>query len=196
VQQFRIVGLVSIAVILHWFSWLYSPFNSTLSGEGGTPSKLKFTYVHVGINDDAVLSWTTINERDPRPFYVEQFAYSKWMRVGMIYGDGGRDSTHYEYRCRALLNSGNNTFRVRRETDSYVDACSSQVHLKTKFTRVYHFLDKAHDRILLSRRGHYYIYDELGMLARSGYGSVISLQGILKGEYFLCYDNRAEQLKL
>lgn len=195
-QQIRIIGLVSITVFLHWFSWFSGYTSSPLTdAEGNTPSR-EFTYVSIGINEDAVLTWTTVNEKDPRPFYVEQYAYDKWMRVGMIYGDGNNDSTHYQYRCRPLLNSGNNTFRVRRESDSYSNACSVQVNLKTDYSRVYHFLDKPNNRILLSRRGHYYLYDELGMLARKGYGSVISLKDLLKGEYFFCYDNRAERLKI
>jgi hypothetical protein len=94
VQQFRIVGLVSISIIFQWFFWPYTSPTAILSNATSDPATRAFSNVAVEIDSDAVLTWTTVNERDPRPFYVEQYAYDKWMRVGMIYGDGGNNSKH------------------------------------------------------------------------------------------------------
>lgn len=194
-QHVTKLALLSVFVFIQWIMWDASSWTDFFSGSDSDNSR-EFNYAEVNLTQEGLLTWVTVFEKDPLPFHVEQYAYNKWMKVGMIYGEGRGDSTYYEYRVGAVLNSGNNTFRIRRETGEVIDTYSQKVNLITNWKRVYHFADKSNDRILLSRRGYYYVYDEIGMLCRKGYGSIISTKGLLKGKYFLCYDDQVEKIKV
>jgi hypothetical protein len=153
----------------------------------------EFEFVDVQLDDAGNLRWSTANEELGELFIVEQFVYNRWTILTTISGAGLSDAGDYLFRVANVLHSGTNSFRIRKPAKNYIDILSEVVDVETELKQVYHFVKK--DRILLSKRVDYCLYDESGILLKKSYGSVIDLQNMIDKGFYLCYDNQVAHIK-
>lgn len=140
------------------------------------------------------LEWTTTNEAGSLTFYVEQFRWNKWIRLGTVIGIGKPGENNYKYKV--LIHSGLNKYRVRQRDFTGVDNLSRPTPYRSQKPPVTFEPKKPDDKITFSAETLFEIYDMNGILKRNGYGKVADIKDLPKGEYFLNYDAQTEIVKI
>ncbi|MCQ2215267.1 MAG: hypothetical protein MJZ31_05020 [Bacteroidales bacterium] len=134
---------------------------------------------------NGVLTFKTTGETGSISFYIEQFRWNKWVRVGEVKGKGKNQPNSYDVKVRT--HSGPNKFRVR-QTDGKKISVYSKEALEIVTAPAVTF--KASDtQITFSAETMYEIYDQFGGIVFKGFGSTINISTLQKGKYYLNYDN-------
>ena len=92
-------------------------------------SSYKISSMKVDIKTEELI-WTTSNEKGSLPFYVEQFRWNKWVRLGTVDGKGSSGANTYTYKV--LVHSGLNKYRVRQRDFTGVDNISRPVPFRSQ----------------------------------------------------------------
>ena len=155
--------------------------------------KSTFEIVTIKIEKDGLLRWSSKLESGKLSFAVEQFRWNKWVKVGEVEGNGTPSINNYSFKVTP--HSGKNQIRVR-QTDytgqprlsKPVDFISDAANvvfspIKASKTINFTFLDKPVETM-------YEIYDQYGNIVKRGFGSTVDVSSLLKGGYFLNYDNK------
>lgn len=140
------------------------------------------------------LEWTTINEKGSLPFYVEQFRWNKWVRLGKVEGKGKPGQNNYS--LKVIAHSGLNKYRVRQRDFTGKDNISRPTPFRSQKEPVTYEPRRPDDKITFSDETLFEIYDLYGVLKRKGYGKTIDVKDLPKGEYFLNYDAQTEVIKI
>ncbi len=140
------------------------------------------------------LNWTTTNEKGSLPFYVEQFRWNKWIRLGTVQGKGTPGKNEYSFKV--LVHSGLNKYRVRQRDFTGKDNLSRPTPYRSQKDPVTYEPRKPDDKITFSAETLYEIYDLYGVRKRKGFGKEIDVKDLPKGEYFLNYDAQSEIIKI
>lgn len=145
--------------------------------------------------DEGKLKWTTKNEGGKLPFVIQQFRWGKWVNVGEVAGVGGNNPNNYEFTLTP--HSGINRVRIVQVDQTARERASNEVKFKSKVTEV--FVNKLQTfdelkfyskNIAVSTR--YEIIDAYGNLVKKGFGNKVDCRNLLKGAYFINYDNKTE----
>lgn len=155
--------------------------------------KSTFEIITIKIEKDGLLRWSSKLESGKLSFAVEQFRWNKWVKVGEVEGNGTPTINNYSFKVTP--HSGKNQIRVR-QTDytgqprlsKPVDFISDAANvvfspIKASKTINFTFLDKPVETM-------YEIYDQYGNIVKRGFGSTVDVSSLLKGGYFLNYDNK------
>jgi hypothetical protein len=155
--------------------------------------KSTFEIVSIKIEKDGLLKWSSKLESGKLTYAVEQFRWNKWVKVGEVEGFGTPSVNGYSFKVTP--HSGKNQIRVR-QTDytgqarlsKPVDFVSDVANIlfspiKASKTINFSFSDKPVETM-------YEIYDQYGNIVKRGFGSTIDVSNLLKGGYFLNYDNK------
>lgn len=159
--------------------------------------KSTFHVTTIRVGRDNVLRWTTTGESGSLPYYVEQFRWSKWVRIGVVQGEGTPGSHTYELEVQP--HSGANQFRVKQ-----IDYSKTPKYSKTaKFSNydppvTYTPTKKITSQITFSAETAYEIYDPYGVLIEKGYGASVDVSGMRsypKMKYTMLFDNQIVQFE-
>lgn len=132
-----------------------------------------------------VLKFSTTGETGSISFYIEQFRWNKWVRVGEVKGKGKNQPNSYEVKVRT--HSGANKFRVRQTDGKKISVYSKEA---LEIVTVPAVTYKASEtQITFSAETMYEIYDQFGGIVFKGFGSTINISTLQKGKYYLNYDN-------
>lgn len=155
--------------------------------------KSTFEIVSIKTEKDGLLKWSAKLESGKLTYVVEQFRWNKWVKVGEVEGDGATSVNDYSFKVTP--HSGKNLIRVR-QTDytgkprlsKPVDFISDVANIvfspiKASKTINFSFSDKPIETM-------YEIYDQFGNIVKRGFGSTVDISNLLKGGYFLNYDNK------
>lgn len=137
------------------------------------------------------LVWTTSNEAGKLPYVVEQFRWNKWIKVGVVEGEGTKGSHTYSSTVR--LHSGDNRFRIKQVDYKNKARVSKEVGAISSGSEVTFTPDRVDDIINFSSATMYEIYDEYGGIVFKGYGETVKVGGLQKGRYYINYDNKMER---
>ena len=140
------------------------------------------------------LTWSTKGEKGSLPFYVEQFRWNKWIRLGTVEGKGKPGENHYSYDV--IAHSGLNKYRVRQRDFTGEDNISRPKSYRSKKDPVSYEPRKPDDKITFSAKTLYEIYDMYGVRKRKGYGKEVDVRDLPKGDYYLNYDAQTEVIKI
>lgn len=151
--------------------------------------KPSFEVLTMNITSAGLLKWTTKNENGALPYVVEQFKWNKWVPVGEVDGIGTPES--HDYSFQVTTHSGENKFRVKQIGLSSASKYSNPVMLnsmteKPEFT-------VAPNAIQFTYETGYEVYDIYGSVVKKGFGKDIKIENLLKGKYYLCYDNQVTE---
>ena len=133
------------------------------------------------------IEWFTTNETGKLPFYIEQYRWNKWIRVGEVMGKGSTVQNSYSSPVR--FNSGLNRFRVRQVDEAGKSRYSQELTFTSDVKVVTFSPDRVDDVINFSSTTMYEIYDQFGNIVFKGYGNSVKVTDLKKGSYYLNYDN-------
>ena len=153
--------------------------------------KSTFEVVSIKVEKDGLLKWTTKNENGKLPFIVEQFRWSKWVKVGEIQGKGVENNT--DYSIKVPEHSGENKFRVKQIDYSGNPRYSDPVKFKSTLAEVQFGPLKVAEEIMFSDETMYEIYDSYGNIVKKGTTKRVEVGNLQKGIYYLNYDNKSDK---
>ena len=155
-----------------------------------------FDISEIAISDAGKLTWTSINENGKLPFFIEQFRWNKWVQVGEIRGKGTVASNKYEFQV--IPHSGVNIVRVVQIDHSGSKRASEEVKFKSQqkviskgSTIIKSNIVFTEDNQPASTR--FEIFDVYGNIIKKGTGSSVDCSNLLKGAYYINYDNKTEK---
>lgn len=168
------------------------------SKDGGVPKLINpevispassFKIEDILLTKDGWLQWVTINEGGNLPFVIEQFKWNKWVTIGEVMGQGGKEENKYAFQFN--MHYGKNTVRVKQKDrslekfskevsnegmrDEPVELVSSTLKAVIQFTDVTSFE----------------LYDEYGTLLLYETAESIEVSDLPKGLYYLNYANKS-----
>lgn len=148
------------------------------------------------IVSDEKLKWETNNENGKLPYIIEQYRWNKWVAVGEVDGAGTTGTNKYEFKVTP--HSGENVFRVVQIDHSGEKRVSDQVKFSSSLPAVIKSPAIVKDDIQFSSNGkpvetRYEIYDAYGNIVKKGVGSSVNCSNLLKGVYYINFDNINEK---
>jgi hypothetical protein len=172
---------------------------------GCTPSFLnpeillpKSTFICESIqcSSSGFLQWSTVKENGVLDFIVEQFRWGKWVEIGFVKGNGGAKRNNYSFQLN--LHSGKNTIRVSQRDNTKKLRSSRSVSVLSTVTKVTKTPSRVKDFIYFKSNGKltktkFEVFDAYGNLLKQGYGDGVNFTNLLKGIYFLNFDNLTEK---
>lgn len=154
-----------------------------------------FNVSSINVSEDK-LKWETTNENGKLPYIVEQYRWNKWVAVGEVDGIGTSGNNKYEFKVTP--HSGENVFRVVQIDHSGEKRVSNQVKFSSKIATVVKSPAIVKDDIQFTSNGtpvetRYEIYDAYGNIVKKGVGSSVNCSNLLKGVYYINFDNINEK---
>jgi len=163
------------------------------------------TYVvkNIKVDGDGVLNWSTSSESGSLPYYIEQFRWNKWIKVGEVKGIGV--SGDHNYTFKTTPHSGPNKFRIKQIDFTKKARESKEVRLLRSNTSEVFIANedvskiettikfKKEDGALVETM--YEVTDQYGSLVRKGYGKEVDVKSLNKGIYYVSYDNKVEMIE-
>ncbi len=155
--------------------------------------KSTFEVATMAIDKDLTLKWSSKGESGKLTYVVEQYRWSKWVKVGEVEGAGTADLNNYSFKVTP--HSGKNQFRVKQidytglpRVSKSIDY-SSAVHEITfspaKVSKEISFLSGS-----AATETMFEIYDQYGNIVKKGFASTVDASNLPKGAYYLNYDNK------
>ena len=167
----------------------------SVADNGGSEASLKkekvvstFEILSLNISKDGLVSWTAKNETGSLPFYVEQYIFDKWIKVGEIGGIG--TPIPNSYSVPVTFHSGENKYRVRQKGYDKISRFSDAISFYSKKDAVIYNVTNHNQTIEFSSDTYYIIYDPFGVIEKQGNGNSVDISDFKKGYYCLIYDNK------
>ncbi|MCX6295406.1 MAG: hypothetical protein NTX97_04955 [Bacteroidetes bacterium] len=149
--------------------------------------KATFEVINMTIDNNGLLNWSTKNEMGSLPFIVEQFRWNKWIPVGEVKGLGMMNNNTYSFQTTA--HSGENKFRVKQVGYGSIAKESNNVTFMSSTGQPTFTMEKSGKEIEFSAETLYEVYDSYGNVVKRGFGNKLDILNLIKGNYYLCYDN-------
>lgn len=155
-----------------------------------------FNTESIAISNDGKLTWKTTNEQGALPFVVEQYRWNKWVSIGEVDGKGTSGANSYEFKVSP--HSGENTVRVVQIDHSGEKRASSEVKFTSSMPAVVKNPAIVKDKISFTANGtptetRYEVYDAYGNIVKKGVGTSVNCSNLLKGVYYINFDNINEK---
>ncbi|MCT4559980.1 MAG: hypothetical protein N4A41_01260 [Crocinitomicaceae bacterium] len=151
---------------------------------------------NIKISETGRLTWTTSGEKGKLPFVIEQYRWNKWVAVGEVQGKGTESENTYEFQVTP--HSGENRIRVAQFDHTGKGRYSTEVKFDSALPPVSKSPAMVKDRIEFKANNQpvetrYEIYDAYGNIVKKGVGSVVNCANLVKGVYYINYDNVNEK---
>ncbi len=146
-----------------------------------------FEIVSMSVTPQGLISWVSKSESAPIPFIIEQFRWTRWVKVGETIGMGKLEANNYAFQ--ATLHSGTNTFRVY-QIDHKGQRTSQEVKVESATPAVNIKSTKISSSIDFSAETDFEIYSEYAALVKSGRGTSVDTSKFFKGKYYVSFDNK------
>jgi hypothetical protein len=155
--------------------------------------KSSFETLSIKVDSDLILKWSTKGETGKLTYYVEQFRWNKWVRVGEVNGNGTSDVNNYSFKVTA--HSGKNMFRVKQIDYTSQPRVSKNAEYNSTLAEITFTPDKVSKEIsFVSGTNNietmYEVYDQYGNVVKRGFASKIDASNLPKGAYYINYDNK------
>lgn len=150
-----------------------------------------FEVKNINVGENAILSWTTLNEQGVLPYIIQQKKWNKWVKVGEVQGSGTSNENSYEFEVPTV--SGKNEYRVAQNSFNGENRVSQTVSMISNKPAVTYNYDKKLSRIKFSNETSFEVYNVYGQLVKRGYGEAIDISNLAKNTYYLTYDGSADE---
>jgi len=145
---------------------------------------------------DGKLMWKTTDEHGKLPFFIEQYRWNKWVQVGEVQGKGTSGLNAYEFQV--IPHSGENTIRVVQVDHSGEKRPSREVKFRSSVPVVQKNPVIVKTVIRFTANGQpietkYEIFDAYGNIVKKGFGASVDCENLLKGAYYINFDNKTEK---
>jgi|TARA_R110000737_G_scaffold98184_2_gene132446 hypothetical protein len=150
----------------------------------------------ISISPDGRLVWESSLEKGKLPYIIEQYRWNKWVAIGEVQGIGTEGANKYEFQVSP--HSGENSIRVAQFDHTGKGRYSSEVKFKSVVPVVSKKPAIVKDKIEFFTNGkpvetRYEIYDAYGNIVKKGVGSLVNCTNLVKGVYYINYDNINEK---
>lgn len=157
-----------------------------------------FKVTEMNINNAGKLVWKTTNEQGKLPFMIEQYRWNKWVEIGEVAGKGKSGANENTYEFQVIPHSGENTVRVSQVDHSGTKKSSKEVKFTSTTPAVEKNPVKVKTVINFTAGGKavetkYEIFDAYGNIVKKGFGSSVNCENLLKGAYYINFDNKTEK---
>jgi hypothetical protein len=154
--------------------------------------KSSFEVISFEASNEGFISWSTQNENGKLNFLIEQFRWNKWVVVGEVQGKGTSGTNNYQFQLKP--HSGENMVRVAQRDHSGEKRVSKEVRFQSNVPAVTKNPTKVKDKIYFTAKGkpaetRYEIFDAYGNIVKKGIGSSVDCSNLLKGAYYINFDN-------
>jgi hypothetical protein len=172
-------------IITHKKGCIPKALNNRMCGSG-----LYTRYVHLYVKNDSILTMSGSPYHEK--FILQQFRWNRWIGMDSLFADKD-PSVYHEFKVGKSLHSGKNYFRIkcRDKTGTYLTRTVSIKRPEEKdiFKLQYgpHYY-RSHP-VEFKHATNYELYDDYGNIILKGYGDHFSISTLLKGHYFLNYDD-------
>ena len=163
-----------------------------LHTDHGRSINLKFGDTNLDAN--GVFTWTVKEELNRWIFIVEQFRWTKWVKIGEVEGLGKFEE--HDYQFQAKLHSGVNKIRVKIVNYSLHPTFSKFAKINSNQEEIKFTLDIEAKIILFTDTTMYEIYDEYSNIVYKGESKMIDLKKLKRRPYELNYDNKMAKISL
>lgn len=158
--------------------------------------KSTYKLLDMSVSPAGKLTWKTTGEQGKLPYYIEQYRWNKWVQVGEVQGKGTPSTNAYEFLV--IPHSGVNTVRVVQIDHSGKKNPSKEVKFKSTIPEIKKSAVKVKTTLDFLSNGKpietkYEIYDAYGNIVKKGFGSSVDCRNLLKGAYYINYDNKIEK---
>jgi hypothetical protein len=155
-----------------------------------------FKIADINVTPGGKLTWQTTEEQGKLPYIVEQYRWNKWVTVGEVQGKGTQGTNSYEFQVTP--HSGENTVRVVQVDHSGTKRTSKEVKFTSTVPAIVKSPAKVKDIIYFTANGQpaetrYEIYDAYGNIVKKGVGSSVNCENLLRGVYYINFDNLNEK---
>lgn len=148
-----------------------------------------FECKQIGVNEEGLISWTTSGERVAINFFIEQFKWNKWVKIGEVNGKGATQDPNNSYTFKSKLIAGENKFRVSQQSFDGAIRSSQSAQISSAVP-VVSFERNAKEMVFtFSERTSYEIVDMYGVVKMAANGDKVNYSKLTKGDYFLNFDN-------
>ena len=152
-----------------------------------------FETVSIAVNENGLVKWETKNELGALPYYIEQYKWGRWVTIGEVQGQGATQNNCYTFQ--AMLNSGENLFRVKQvDFQSRTPRYSEEVRIKANSPAINFHVDKRKGQILFNHSTNYELYDLHGILLATGCGDQILVGEMKHKTFYLNYGSMSVKL--
>ncbi len=152
-----------------------------------------FTTKSITCSATGMINWTTTGETSSIAFIVEQFRWNKWVYIGEVQGLG--TPAEHSYSFQTVPHTGENKFRVKQVGFGKEVKYSPEVkHTPSNTSALTFSQSNDSKKITLSGDSMYEMYDAFGNVVLKGFGRELDISTFEKGTYFLCFDNKIEQV--
>jgi len=148
-----------------------------------------FECKQISVNEDGLISFSTTGERVAINFFIEQYKWNKWVKIGEMNGKGVAKENINDYTFKTKLIAGENKFRVSQQSfDGAIR--SSQSASIVSSTPVVEFERNTKEMLFtFTVRTNYEIVDMYGLVKMAANGDKVNYSKLTKGDYFLNFDN-------
>lgn len=155
-----------------------------------------FNVTNIAVSSTGKLVWSTTDEKGKLPFFIEQYRWNKWVQVGEVPGNGTSGKNDYEFQV--VPHSGENTIRVVQVDHSTEKRSSSEVKFKSSVPAIQKNPVIVKTVINFTANGKpvetkYEIFDAYGNIVKKGAGTSVDCENLLKGAYYINFDNKTEK---
>lgn len=164
---------------------LQIPFNQLANGQ----SLCKI--ISLEVDKEGTIFWTAMNEGDTKSFYVEQFRWGKWIKIGQVNTSFGESNKKHYYSIQIVTHSGKNRIRV---VQGNIQGVYKEIEFNSNIPKVKFTLDKEKKEILFSSETLFEILNASGTVVKRGLSNLISCDDLPKAKYILNYDNSTTKL--
>lgn len=155
-----------------------------------------FKVEQILVSNAGKLTWKTTEEKGKLSFFIEQYRWDKWVQVGEVEGKGTSGPNEYEFIVTP--HSGENTVRVVQIDHTGEKRSSDEVKFMSSVPAVSKNPVIVKTVINFTANGKpavtkYEIYDAYGNIVKKGTGTSVDCENLLKGAYYINFDNRTEK---
>jgi hypothetical protein len=100
---------------------------------------------------------------------------------------------NHDYSFQILTHSGENKFRVKQVGLATSPKVSSAVIINSTVDKPFFMITKDNKFIQYTNETAFEVYDAFGTIVKKGFGKETDIQNLIKGKYYLCYDNQVTE---
>ena len=157
--------------------------------------KSTFETTVIKIDSAGNLTWKTKNETGRLPFIIEQYRWSKWVKVGEVDGLGETGAKENEYSFKITsCHSGENKFRVKQVDYGPKLNHSPDIKYVCGIPPIKMNYDNIKRTASFDAETMYEIYDHYGNAVKKGSGKSVDMSKLSPNLYYLFFDNTVQEV--
>jgi len=143
---------------------------------------------------DLTITWSIEGSPGEESFEVEQYRWEKWVRIGMV--DPNDSVSYNQYSKKVDAHSGKNLYRIKIIDSRGIINYSPSLKYLSRDAEITIVNKKYEEEIVFSGTTMFQLYDEKGILIRSGISDRIDVRDIDEGKYWVNYGVATELIKV